>query len=144
MDPIKIYLADDDKEDRELFIEALLELPLQTVVSQFDNGVDLMDNLFTKEPLPDIIFLDLRMPLMDGFECLADIRSFDQFSHIKVIVYSFSYHQREVHQLEKDGANKYIQKPNSFNQLKTLLYQSIKPISPENGKDDVTEFVILA
>ena len=143
MNPITIYLADDDDDDRELFIEALSEIPLETEVSQFDNGIDLMDDLFIDKPLPDIIFLDLRMPLMDGFECLADIRSFNRFSNIKVIVYSSSYHEREVKQLEEDGANRYLQKPTSFNQLKTLLYRSISSFNKDDELDIDEQFVIL-
>lgn len=143
MNPITIYLADDDGDDRTLFIEAISEIPLETQVTQFDNGVDLMDDLFSDKPLPDVIFLDLRMPLMDGFECLTDIRSFKQFSHIKVIVYSSSYHQREVNQLKRDGANRYLQKPNSFNQLKTLLYKSIKSLREDNKPAATSQFVIL-
>ncbi|MBC8768691.1 response regulator [Arenibacter sp. BSSL-BM3] len=131
MKAIKIYLADDDSEDRILFMEALSEIPLKTEVTQFENGIDLMDDLFSNKPLPDAIFLDLRMPLMDGFECLTDIRSFKQFSNIKVIVYSSSFHQREVNQLKEDGANQYLQKPNSFGQLKNLLFQSIEPLQEE-------------
>ena len=155
MKPINIYLADDDQEDRNLFIEALKEIPLKTAVTQFDNGVDLMDDLFSEELIPDVVFLDLRMPIMDGFEmcekikqngkCLVDIRNFKQFSNIKVIVYSSSYHQREVDQLKADGANKYIQKPNSFNQLKTLLYKSLKPLADNSeNKTATAPFVILA
>lgn len=145
MKTVNIYLADDDKEDRELFIDALSEIPFDTEVKQFDNGVDLMDELFAKQFLPDIIFLDLRMPLMDGFECLSDIRSFEQFSAIQVIVYSSSYHQREVDQLKNEGANQYLQKPTSFNQLKTLLYQSIKPFVDGNeNRNSTNDFVILA
>jgi len=143
MVPFKIYLAEDDLDDRELFMEALSEIPLHTEVSQFDNGVDLMDDLFSDSPLPDAIFLDLRMPLMDGFECLADIRSFEQFSKIKIIVYSSTFHEREVDQLKADGANQYLQKPNSFNQLKTLLYQSIKPLQGIKEIGDTANFMIL-
>lgn len=143
MKPITIFLADDDGDDRELFIEALAEIPLETKVKQFNDGIELMDNLFSDEPLPDVIFLDLRMPLMDGFECLNDIRSFNQFSKIKVIVYSSSYHKREVNQLKEDGANRYLQKPTSFNQLKTLLYRGIKPFVMGDEKDHDSKFVIL-
>jgi len=138
MKAIKIYLADDDSEDRILFMEALSEIPLKTEVTQFENGIDLMDDLFSNKPLPDAIFLDLRMPLMDGFECLTDIRSFKQFSNIKVIVYSSSFHQREVNQLKEDGANQYLQKPNSFGQLKNLLFQSIEPLQ-EEGETQSTD-----
>jgi len=136
MEAIRIFLADDDKDDRELFMDALTELPIETSVKQFENGVDLMAELYSENPLPDVIFLDLRMPLMDGFECLMDIRNIPEFSEIKIIIYSTSYNQNEVDQLKEGGANQYIKKPNSFNQLKTLLYQPLRPLQNTSSKNN--------
>ena len=79
-------MADDDNDDREIFIQALEEIPLSTQVTEFDDGVDLMDNLFSAASLPTVIFLDLYMPIMDGFECLYDIRNFPKFDDIKIVV----------------------------------------------------------
>ena len=132
MKAVQIYLADDDADDRELFMDALKEIPVSTEVREFSNGVDLMDALFSKKDLPDAVFLDLRMPLMDGFECLSDIRSFPQFSKIKIFVYSTSYHEMEVNQLKTDGADHYLQKPNSFQLLKSLLFQSVRLLESES------------
>ena len=145
MENLILYLADDDTDDREFFIEALEEIPVQTQVSEFSNGVDLMDALFSKESLPDAVFLDLHMSLMDGFECLTDIRSFPQFAKIKIIVYSTSYHEREVNQLKEDGADHYLQKPNSFQELKSLLFQSIRILEHEQGNSNTSsQFLLLA
>lgn len=138
MKTLTIYLADDDTDDREFFIEALEEIPVQTKISEFSNGVDLMAALFSKQRIPDAIYLDLRMPLMDGFECLIDIRSFPQFANIKIIVYSTSFHEIEVNQLKEDGANYYLQKPNTFQQLKSLLFQSVKMLGQEQGDFSIT------
>ncbi|CAM3331281.1 response regulator [Zobellia roscoffensis] len=141
---LDLFLADDDNEDRELFVEALSEIDIPTNVTEFDNGVDLMDNLFSKTELPDAIFLDLNMPLMNGFECLTDIRNFARFDGIKVIVYSTSYRQREVNQLQTDGANQYIQKPSSFEDLKIMLTKSLKSMVQKEDKEiSPSEFVIL-
>ncbi|MDO6601722.1 response regulator [Arenibacter palladensis] len=134
MNPINIFLADDDQDDRELFMDALSELPIETSVKQFQNGVDLMAELYSGNPKPDTIFLDLRMPLMDGFECLTDIRSIPELSEIQVIIYSTSYNEKEVEQLKESGANLYIKKPNSYNQLKTVLYKSLKPFQNTTSK----------
>lgn len=138
-----IFIAEDDEDDKEFFLDALSEIPIKCRTEVFQNGIDLMDKLFSTTEIPDIIFLDLRMPLMDGFECLTDIRNFKKFSEIKIVVYSTSYHDREVRQLEEDGANRYLQKPSSFNILKTLLYQSIKSLEPQHAHSD-KKFVILA
>ena len=143
MDLIKIYLADDDKEDREFLLEALDEIPLRTQVTQFNNGVDLMDKLFSDVVLPDVIFLDLYMPIMDGFECLTDIRNFAKFANIHVIVYSTTYRQREVNQLKEDGANQFIQKSTSFKTLKTLIHKSLCNTSLSNELKRDNEFIIL-
>lgn len=145
MNPINIFLADDDQDDRELFMDALSELPIETSVKQFQNGVDLMAELYSGNPKPDTIFLDLRMPLMDGFECLTDIRSIPELSEIQVIIYSTSYNENEVEQLKESGANLYIKKPNSYNQLKTVLYKSLKPFQNTNSKTngDLSFMVIV-
>jgi len=145
MNPINIFLADDDEDDRELFMDALSELPIETSVKQFENGVDLMAELYSVNPKPDTIFLDLRMPLMDGFECLTDIRSIPELSEIQIIIYSTSFNQNEVDQLKEAGANLYIKKPNSYNQLKTVLYKSLKPFQNTTSKtsDDLNFTVIV-
>lgn len=143
MKTLNIYLADDDTDDREFFIEALEEISIPTKITQFDNGHDLMLELFSKTKLPDAIFLDLRMPIMDGFECLADIRSFPKFTDIKVIVYSTSYHEREVKQLKADGANQYLQKPISFSELVRLLSRSIKAIAYDGDDRFISSQFIL-
>ncbi|MBU2945451.1 response regulator [Zobellia uliginosa] len=141
---LNLYLADDDNDDRELFVEAISELDIDTQITQFDNGVDLMDKLFSKSELPDAIFLDLNMPLMNGFECLTDIRNFARFDAIKVIVYSTSYRQREVNQLQTDGANQYIQKPTSFEDLKIMLQKSLISLGEKSDSEVLPgDFVIL-
>jgi CheY-like chemotaxis protein len=134
---IRLYLADDDLDDRQLFMDALTEIQIPTVVKQFDNGIDLMDDLFSSKTIPDVIFLDLYMPIMDGFECLSDIRSFAKFSDIQIVVYSSIYRDREVKQLKEDGANQYLQKPPSYNELKTLLYQSLQTIQHNIDEKEV-------
>ena len=145
MTALNIYIADDDLEDRSFFIEALDNLPLTTAVTQFNNGVDLMDKLFSDDNLPHVIFLDLYMPIMDGFECLMDIRNFKKFNDIYVIAYSEIYREREVNQLKEDGANLFLKKSSSFKELKKLLLKSLQRVKGSN-KNEVEngEFVILS
>ncbi|MGB7395891.1 MAG: response regulator [Pricia sp.] len=139
-----IYLAEDDVDDRELFVEAISDLGIKIEIRQFENGIDLMDALFTTDILPRIIFLDLRMPLMSGFECLTDIRNFRKFNGIHVIVYSAAYHEREVRQLRNDGANGYLQKPSSYADLKSLLYQIVVRSIDSNKSQQSKTFKFLS
>lgn len=144
MKDLKIYIADDDYDDRDFFMEALNSIPLKTKVSQFDNGVDLMDKLFSDVTLPHVIFLDLYMPIMDGFECLMDIRNFKKFNNIYIIAYSSIYRDREVNQLKLDGANQFLKKSSSFKELKELLLKSLSLVSV-NKKEELAkeEFIVL-
>ncbi len=138
-----IYLADDDKEDRMLFKEALDEIDMNISIEDFDNGVTLMDNLLkVDKPLPHVIYLDLNMPLMNGEECLNDIRNEPRFSNIPIIIYSTYADTPISNELQKKGANLYLVKPNSFEKLKYLLTKSLKYIYLAKDMTDFPEFVI--
>lgn len=137
MENVTIFLADDDNDDRLLFTEALSELPFDLTVQIFDNGVDLMANLLDLNfGLPNLIFLDLNMPLMNGEECLEDIRSETNLISIPIIIYSSYLDAELVTLLQKKGANHYLQKPSNFNDLKELLNKAISTVhSKEMGKN---------
>ncbi|TDT43721.1 response regulator receiver domain-containing protein [Maribacter spongiicola] len=138
---LNVYLADDDSDDRTFFSDALREIPIQTKISEFNNGVDLMAELLSNTAeKPDVIFLDLKMPMMDGFECLADIRDLEKYADTPVIIYSTSYHPKEITRLNEMGASLYLQKPSSYNQLKTLLHKCLRYV--EDAERNEKEFVI--
>lgn len=144
MNPINLYLTDDDVDDKELFLDALTEIPVEAKVKQFENGVELMADLFSDRPLPDAVYLDLHMPMMNGFECLDEIRSIPEFSGIQVIMYSTSNNEKEIEELEAVGADQYICKPSSFNQLKTLIYKSLNIVAQsKKEKKNESKFKIL-
>ena len=140
---LNVFLADDDSDDRTFFSDALREIPIQTKISEFNNGVDLMAELLSNTAeQPDVIFLDLKMPMMDGFECLADIRDLEQYINTPVIIYSTSYHPKEIDRLNEMGASLYLQKPSSYNQLKTLLHKCLRYVNNADGNIIDKEFVI--
>lgn len=138
---LNVFLADDDSDDRTFFSDALREIPIQTTISEFNNGVDLMASLLSNTTeKPDVIFLDLKMPMMDGFECLADIRDLEKYADTPVIIYSTSYHPKEITRLNEMGASLYLQKPSSYNQLKTLLHKCLRYVN--DSEKNEKEFVI--
>ena len=130
---LNVYLADDDSDDRTFFSDALREIPIPSKIFEFNNGVDLM---------ADLIFLDLKMPMMDGFECLSDIRDLAKYANTPVIIYSTSYHPKEIERLKEMGASLYLQKPSSYNQLKTLLHKCLRYVNSSEGMKVEPEFVI--
>jgi PleD family two-component response regulator len=72
---INILLADDDKDDTELFKEVLEELPFSIQLETVYNGEQLMQVLNQEQKqLPDVLFLDLNMPRKSGLECFSEIK----------------------------------------------------------------------
>ena len=124
--PLHILLAEDDAADRFLFTEAFAELKIKTLVSTVNNGMQLMEWLYTKSTrLPDILFIDLNMPGKNGLECLKEIRSNKELKDISIAIYSTSDHEKDVEATFLNGANIYITKPNDFNTLKQILEKAV-------------------
>ena len=119
---LTVYLADDDADDRLLFEEALMELSEDVNLTTAKNGQQLMSFLGNAvPPPPDLIFIDLNMPLKNGFECLDEIRQSKKYEGIPVVIFSTSCQKEAIDNVYEKGANYYICKPNSFQKLKTLL-----------------------
>ncbi|MEO8760492.1 MAG: response regulator [Bacteroidia bacterium] len=117
-----IILADDDPDDRLLFEEAIKEVDYNTKLISSIDGAHLMSTLIaTVPPKPDIIFLDINMPKKNGFECLEQIRLSPKLKDIPVIMYSTTAQLDAVNKAYKAGANFYVQKPDTFCNLKTVI-----------------------
>ena len=116
-----IFLADDDADDREFFETACAELDTQIQLQLFKNGQLLFEYLKEGEILPDIIFLDINMPKMDGFQCLEKIRNTLGLRDLCVIMYSTSNNKADITKSYNLRANGFVQKPYSFNELKSIL-----------------------
>lgn len=125
-DFILITLADDDEDDRMFFTDAFEELKINTVVNTVNDGVALMNFLNANETvLPNIIFLDLNMPLKSGIECLKEIKANPKFKDIVIAIYSTSSSEEDIENTFVLGANIYIKKPNNFGKLKEILSEVV-------------------
>ena len=121
-DYIHIILADDDEDDRLLFIDAFEELKINTKVNTFNDGVELMDYLNTPDAvLPNVLFLDLNMPKKNGIECLYEIKQEERFRDIAIAIFSTSSSEEHIEETFVQGANIYIKKPSDFTTLKKVL-----------------------
>jgi CheY-like chemotaxis protein len=120
-----IILADDDSDDCELFQDAVKELGVQAKLSILENGVALMTTLdITVPPPPDVIFLDLNMPLKNGYEALIEIRNTPKLKGIPIVIFSTTASEDAVNKTYEHGANYYVRKPSSF----SLLVKVIKTV----------------
>lgn len=126
MEAMHIILTDDDVDDRLFFKEAMDEIKIKTVVSFLNDGIQLIDYL--NKPgvrLPNVVFLDLNMPLKNGMECLKEIRMNSHLNDLAVVIYSTSSSEQDIEDAFVHGANIYIKKPNDFSELKSTLAQVI-------------------
>lgn len=118
-----IYLADDDRDDRDFFADAILEIDPEIVLKQSPDGMHLMDSLsdLSKKKLPEFIFLDINMPGKSGLECLEEIRKCENLRDVNVIMLSTSRDPDNIRQTFDKGATFYAVKPTSYEKLKSLL-----------------------
>lgn len=121
-----IFLADDDSDDIFLFKEALREVTTQVHVHTAENGDLLLKMLDSKPALPDIIFLDLNMPVKNGFQSLEEIRANDKYNDIPVAILSTSSDEKAIVAAHKNGANAYITKPVAFADLKKIIVKCLQ------------------
>lgn len=119
---MKIVLADDDADDRMFFEEAIEDIAIETHLTLFFDGQQLMAHLLRPETvLPEIIFLDLNMPIKNGMQCLKEIRRTERLKDLCVAIYSTSSSEQDIEETFIQGANIYINKPNNYGALKKAI-----------------------
>jgi len=119
---INILLADDSVDEHFLFLHTLRGIDCDVKISTALNGVELLRML--DDPagsLPDLLFLDLNMPLKNGKEALAEIRKNPKLKQLPVIIYSTSDEKRDINDSLTLGADLYVRKPQDFVQLERSL-----------------------
>jgi CheY-like chemotaxis protein len=115
----KIMLIDDDADEYILFKEAVSRVRKDVEVFYASGVVDAFSLLESiKGNLPDLIFLDINMPMHNGRDCLKALRQSKRFSHIPVVMYTVQdLLAGEKAELRDLGASFFLQKP----QLKDLV-----------------------
>lgn len=127
--PITILMAEDDADDRLLAAEALTENYLVYDLRFVEDGEELMAYLRQQgnysqpaaAPRPMLILLDLNMPRKDGREALAEIKTDPQLKQIPIVIFTTSTDQKDIYQSYDLGANSFITKPASFDDLVNVL-----------------------
>lgn len=139
--PSNILLADDDPDDRLLFSDVLSEFSRESKLSFAHNGEHLM-TMLREGNLPDVLFLDLNMPLKNGMECLDEIRSDEKLKDLPVVIFSTSSHPGTINRMYEIGAHRYIRKPNDFDGLRQVIRDVLSLDWVNPVKPPKTEFVL--
>jgi CheY-like chemotaxis protein len=118
----KVLLIDDDADDRALFCEAIEEIDPKINCNTATDGRKALSKLNNREiELPDIIFLDINMPGITGWECLVKLKEHEAYKNIPVIMYSTSSNDADINKANRLGALCFFSKPSNFKSLKASL-----------------------
>lgn len=117
--PVDILLVEDNPGDIQLTKEALAETKILTNLFTVENGVEALNFLYKKgeylnRPRPDIIILDLNLPLKDGREVLEVIKIDEDLKRIPVVILTSSKAEEDIVRSYNLHANCYITKPLDF------------------------------
>jgi CheY-like chemotaxis protein len=114
----RILIAEDDPDDRLLLSEAFAERFGDCHVTFVENGEELLTGLTAGvHDRPDLIILDLNMPLKDGRATLSELKADPVFSPIPAIIFTTSMAEEDIAQCYASGANSYIIKPSLYSEL---------------------------
>ena len=114
-------MADDDREDQEILIEAILQLKPDTIINTVFNGQQVLDQLnsTTPEDWPSLIILDFKMPKLNATEVLERIVEVD----VPKVVWSTSTQPEHINRCKELGALHYFVKPNSRLELNEMVQE---------------------
>jgi two-component system, response regulator len=119
---IEILLVEDNMDDAEMTIRALKKVHLTNKLVHLENGGEALDFLFAKGKFENreltnklkVIFLDIKMPGIDGIEVLRRIKSNETTRNIPVVVMTSSGEDKDIIESYNLGVNSYVVKPVHF------------------------------
>jgi CheY-like chemotaxis protein len=119
---VQILLVEDNQMDIVLTLDAFHEMKLLNKIIVTHTGEEALDYMFGHGkfadralfPLPNLILLDLKMPGIDGFEVLRQLKNTDKLKRIPVIILTSSKEEGDRALSYDMGANSYLLKPVSF------------------------------
>jgi CheY-like chemotaxis protein len=125
-----LLVADDNRLSRELVRDVFESADCRVVEAA--NGQEVIDRL--KDVSPDLVLLDLEMPVKDGFSTLAEIRKHPRFSRVPVMAVTAKAMLLDRDRIQAAGFDAYVTKPIDITKLRErvdeLLYSSRKGVCP--------------
>jgi two-component system, response regulator len=127
--PLDILMVEDSHDDAELMIRALHKRQLASRIQVVENGAEALDILFGQGEYtgrgltrpPRVIFLDLKLPKVDGLEVLHRIKSNEKTKSIPVVIVTSSREESDIRKAYLWGANGYVVKPIAFDEFSRAI-----------------------
>ena len=118
MSKIKVAIADDYRIFREGLKVSLSQDEKMDMIFEVDNGEDLLKNIETNKP--DVVIMDLKMPIMDGMEATQQLRK--KYQDIKIVVVSMYDDDKFIIHLMEIGANGYLFKNAEPDEIRKAIH----------------------
>lgn len=113
-----IFLIDDDPDDQEIFGQALQKIDRTIEFVQALGADQALEKMAcSRHEVPHIIFLDINMPRISGFQLLGLIKQMPHYQQVPVVMYSTSSRPEDIRRATELGAAYYISKHSSFDLL---------------------------
>ena len=138
-----VFYTDDDLEDLEFFREATESIDLSVELVTLNSGEALLNVLRNPPPKPHLIFLDVNMPGLTGFDVLEKVRNTGNFQELPVIMFTTSNDQVIIDRSLSLGASFFVQKSGNFPNLKKSIEYALK-MDWSNFKTTAANFVYAA
>ncbi|RYY20385.1 MAG: response regulator, partial [Chitinophagaceae bacterium] len=124
-----ILLIEDDLDDQEIFLSALTGIPGLIACETVDGGSVALAGLRSGEIAPDIIFLDLKMEGINGFEFMNQVRISPTLRKIPIIIITDSADPLDIEMSKIAGAKRFITKPEDALELEKAIKESVQTFS---------------
>ena len=127
MKEVHILLVEDNEGDIVLTLEAFEESKIKSKISVVRNGKDALNFLskvgeFENVSKPDLILLDLNIPIFNGMDVLCYIKEHSEFKKIPVIILTTSSSQNDINKAYEQHTNSYVIKPIDMDEfIKAIL-----------------------
>jgi len=123
-----VLLVEDDDDHAEIVSRGLANSSVESRIYRVSDGEAALDFLFRRgpyadpklSPRPDVVLLDLRLPLVDGIEVLRTVKEAPDLSNIPVIVLTTSEAKQDIVSAYHNHANSYLVKPTEFRHINEM------------------------
>jgi CheY-like chemotaxis protein len=136
---LNILLVEDDEDDISFFKEAVQKLEFKNEVAVARNCQQLFSYIELNKSF-DIIFLDINLPMVDGKQCLKNIKVSELYKDVPIIMFTGSSAQADIDEVYENGAHYHVVKPyahiNYVASLKMILELNWKEKPPRPAKEN--------
>lgn len=124
--PVNMYilLVEDDPDDQFIFSLAVKKINLSIDCEVVSNGRQALELLRTSQDLPSTIFMDINMPIMNGKECLIELRNDQRLKNIPVTIVSTTSDTNEIDFIKTLNAD-FINKPNTLTAFQEAISKQL-------------------